>query len=244
MSACSPPAWQVRTQSDPVPDTPSIIVDPIVYRSTPQPGRWLRILAVGSSAAALCVLGTTAYMRVAAESRAPAPPPLAEDVRAIAPLQAEPDPVVEEVEVAQAVEIDAPGASGAVEQALPEAVAAATPDFRAEVARGHKARRRGRLDEALSHYESALDVRPQHAPALAGLARIHVLRKQPAKALKLAERAVARAPRAAAYQLTLGDALRLSGQQRQAEQAYRLAEQLGSKRATSRLMAGVPNNPY
>jgi tetratricopeptide (TPR) repeat protein len=113
---------------------------------------------------------------------------------------------------------------------------------RAQLARAERLERRARryhrarqLGKAELTYREALEAWPGHALAMAGLARIHLQRKQAQEALRWAERLVALQPDRDINQLLLGDALAMIGNRSEAESAWQRAKELGSRTASSRL---------
>ena len=72
-------------------------------------------------------------------------------------------------------------------------------------------------------YLQALRLEPLYVPAVEGLARLHLGRRDARSALYWAKRAVKLRPGAAGLHLLLGDALAASGDQRAAEREWRIA---------------------
>jgi hypothetical protein len=98
--------------------------------------------------------------------------------------------------------------------------------------RFHRARQLGKAEVT---YHEALAAWPGHSLAMAGLARVHLQRKQGQEALRWAEQLVALQPDRDINQLLLGDAHALNGSRAEAESAWKRARQLGSRTASLRL---------
>jgi len=115
----------------------------------------------------------------------------------------------------------------------------AAPDDRVAAAReakaGEAALRKGELAEAESRFHRALAAQRGNADALAGLAQIHFERGDYDKAVQLATRAAAAAPRSARIRILLGDAHFKVLAYDEARRAYRRAAELGSAAAEGRL---------
>jgi len=103
--------------------------------------------------------------------------------------------------------------------------------------------RRGRLDRAEAAFERALEAWPEYSRALAGMARVHIKRKEGPEAVRWAERLVARVPKRAQYQLLLGDAAALSGDLTAAQAAWKRAARYGSPSARARLRKSLRTAP-
>ncbi|HKP64129.1 MAG TPA: tetratricopeptide repeat protein, partial [Polyangiales bacterium] len=93
----------------------------------------------------------------------------------------------------------------------------------------------GRLGLAEQSYLKALHLLPNYPRALAGLARVHILRKDGAEAVRWAKRLVARKPNRGFSQLLLGDAQALRGDDKAARRAWTQAARYGSPAARARL---------
>jgi tetratricopeptide (TPR) repeat protein len=155
--------------------------------------------------------------------------------------EAEPAPKTEaEDEEARAVETEDEQAASAEPSGAehePEKNAARQRAQRAaELARmGHTLRVRGMYTEARGKYLAALETLPHYPRALAGLAQLALLRGDGEEASQYAEELVAERPGQAVYHLILGDAYRAAGQLTKARAAWRVAADLGSAKARSRL---------
>lgn len=103
------------------------------------------------------------------------------------------------------------------------------------VKRARRHRRAGELALAEAAYNKALANFANYPLAFAGLARIALDRKNGAEALRWAEQLVALQPDRAGNQLLLGDAHTMQGHLAEAERAFELAAQLGSKTARKRM---------
>lgn len=101
-----------------------------------------------------------------------------------------------------------------------------------------------RYEEAEAAFREVLAKRPRHPGALAGLARVSLVRGNLDEALSLAERAVQAAPYQAAYHVVLGDVLRASGNSLAAQTEYDLAQQLKPERKFDAAERALPPNPF
>jgi tetratricopeptide (TPR) repeat protein/predicted Ser/Thr protein kinase len=118
------------------------------------------------------------------------------------------------------------------------AVAAAPRDpakAKALVAAGRKALRAGKFGEAESAFHQALAADARSHAALAGLSDAHFERGAYAQALEHARRAVALAPKVAAYRMQLGDASFKVLRYVEAREAYAKAKALGHPGAAAAL---------
>jgi hypothetical protein len=103
------------------------------------------------------------------------------------------------------------------------------------VTQGHRLLRRGQLGLAEAAYLKALSALPNYPRAMAGLARVHLRRKDGAEAVRWAERLVKQQPKRGNNQLLLGDAWALRGQPARARAAWLRAAAYGNAAARSRL---------
>jgi tetratricopeptide (TPR) repeat protein len=95
--------------------------------------------------------------------------------------------------------------------------------------------RAGRLAPAEASYLSALKAWPTYGPAMVGVTRVYIQRKNGAEAVRWAKQLIALHPSEGHYHLLLGDAYTLRGERSQAEQAWQRAARLGNAAARTRL---------
>jgi hypothetical protein len=95
--------------------------------------------------------------------------------------------------------------------------------------------RGGRLAQAEASYLSALKAWPTYGPAMVGITRVYLQRKNGAEAIRWAKQLSALHPSEGHYALLLGDAYALHGERAQAEQAWKRAARLGNAVARNRL---------
>jgi len=105
----------------------------------------------------------------------------------------------------------------------------------AEAKDGSKALRQGDLDRAASHFHRALQHHRRNREALEGIAEVVYERGEYARAVKLAERGLAVAPRSKRLLILIGDAQVKMLNYPKARASYERAETLGSKSATARI---------
>jgi tetratricopeptide (TPR) repeat protein len=130
-----------------------------------------------------------------------------------------------------------------VVEPLPVVERISPEDLMSRVRDGRRAFNNRRYEEAERAFRSVLDQRSGHPAALAGLAKVSMIRGQLDQAQQFAERAVQSAPYQASYHLVLGDVLRASGNSAGAQTEYDLAGQLrpGKGNETDR---AIPPNPF
>jgi tetratricopeptide (TPR) repeat protein len=116
-----------------------------------------------------------------------------------------------------AVDPEIPAIATSYEDAAPlPPELAADPDMvLAEEALG-----KGKVDEALAHFDAARGRHPRAAEPLLSMARIFLARRQVEVAVRAAGEAAAVAPGSAACQMVLGEALDAFGERDRAEQAF------------------------
>lgn len=97
--------------------------------------------------------------------------------------------------------------------------------------------RGGELNRAEATLDRAWELDPKNPQAMAGYATLYITAKDGDRAVKWAERAVAKRPRRAPYRVLLGDALMLRGEVRRARKAWRkaLGQDPDNRAAQSRL---------
>jgi Flp pilus assembly protein TadD len=117
------------------------------------------------------------------------------------------------------------GAIAAMKLAVSAAAGAAEPAAWARVQLGNLYAQSGRLAAAEREYEGALAGVADYAPALGGLATLELWRGRTAAAAQLFEDALERQP-LPEFAVGLGDALAATGEDAEAERAYRRAEEL------------------
>jgi tetratricopeptide (TPR) repeat protein len=141
--------------------------------------------------------------------------------------------------VAALLVLPRPGKPGPIDSHPPPPPAAADPDLPAlapsyeetdplppelaadpDMVLAEEALAKGKVDEALAHFDAARLRHPQAGEPLHSMARIFLARRQTELAVRAAGEAAARAPRSAACQLTLGEALDAFGERDRAEQAF------------------------
>jgi tetratricopeptide (TPR) repeat protein len=98
---------------------------------------------------------------------------------------------------------------------------------------------RGKLGPASASYRYALANAPENAEAMAGLARVHLRRKEGGEALKMAQRLVAQHGRDSSYLLLLGDAWAQQADPVQARDAWTRAAAYGNRTALQRLRSSL-----
>lgn len=106
---------------------------------------------------------------------------------------------------------------------------------KAAIADGMRASKRGEWAEARRHFHQALNHRPGHPGALAGLAEIEFQNSAYERAASLISKALERSPRHQGYLVLLGDAKFKVFDYSAAWRAYQKAAELGSKTAERRL---------
>lgn len=106
-----------------------------------------------------------------------------------------------------------------------------------EAREAERAIERGELNTAAALVQRALRLEPRNPQAIAARATLHIAQGNGAGAVDWAERATRRRPRRSAYQVLLGDAQRVAGDQAAATAAYRRALELDpdDRQARSRL---------
>jgi len=97
--------------------------------------------------------------------------------------------------------------------------------------------RGGEFDLAEATLDRAWELDPKNPQAMAGYAALYIAANEGDRAIRWAERAVAKRPRRAPYRVLLGDALMLQGEVDSARRAWRkaLAQDPDSRAARSRL---------
>ena len=97
--------------------------------------------------------------------------------------------------------------------------------------------RGGELDRAEATLDRAWELDPKNPQAMAGYTALYIAAKEGDRAVRWAERAVAKRPRRAPYRVLLGDALMLQGEVGSARKAWRkaLAQDPDNRAARSRL---------
>ncbi|HMI92174.1 MAG TPA: hypothetical protein VK509_12450 [Polyangiales bacterium] len=175
-----------------------------------------------------------------------------EPARALAPTQprphvaagatAQPMPVPVAGPLAEArPELALSPAHAQADSAAPPLARAAAPTRqeleRAErlVKAASRRQRAKRYEEAATGYLRALELVPDHSPAVLGLVRVQLQTKNAAEALSWAQRLNALQPERRTSLLLLGDAYALAGDDARAQQAWRQSSQLGSTTASKRL---------
>jgi len=170
--------------------------------------------------------GLTTRAAIEAIAQEPAPPPVRPKVAAVAPPPTETDePVLIEDDPVDPAPLVAAADSDKKPSASQPKLAAA------EVARGDKELKKGRLGPAASHYHRALELDRRSYGALLGLARSKFEKGEYAQAARYAERAAGVRPRSQAAHLLLGDAQFKTLNYPAARKAYQRALSLGSKKA-------------
>jgi len=96
----------------------------------------------------------------------------------------------------------------------------------------------GRLTEVALGYQHMLVDNPHHPEALVGIALVALASRQTAGAIRMAQAAVASAPRMITARVALGQALKAAGRTDEAEQAYREAIRLDGVNALARMGLG------
>ncbi len=130
------------------------------------------------------------------------------------------------------IESDPADASAAEHTEAAVKPSAAQPKLAAaEVDRGDRELKKGRLGPAASHYHRALELDRRSYGALLGLAHSNFEEGEYAKAARYAERAAGVRPRSQAAHLLLGDAQFKTLNYAAARKAYQRALSLGSKKA-------------
>ena len=103
------------------------------------------------------------------------------------------------------------------------------------VAVGHRLLKRKKMGPARAVYIKALRTFPDYPRAIAGVARVHLQRREGSEAVRWAKRLVAVQSQRGNNQLLLGDAWALRGDDTAARAAWRRAAKYGNATARSRL---------